>query len=331
MEEMIRISVIIPTRNRSKLLDITLNGIASQTLPKEVYEVIICDNESTDDTKAVYERYRTSILNLSYIKTTKPGLHVGRHAGMKQAKSDLLVYIDDDIIPFPDWLETILNSFTANEDVVIIGGKNLPKYEDTPPFWILEKWNQLNRNGERILGDLSLIDLGDKEKEISPYYVFGCNFSVRREIIIKAGGFHPDGMPFELIQYRGDGESYISSYILKNNLKALYHPTASVYHWVTRDRMTEDYFLKRHYCQGISDAYTHLRNQTISKKSKSKKQQILEFLNGSFISEIKKSIQLTDFEKKTKKSYLNGFQFLCNYYKSNDSLKDWVHKENYYD
>ncbi len=54
---------------------------------------------------------------------------------MKMAKSDILVYADDDIEAFPTWLAAIAESF-QNQDVVLVGGKNLPKFEATPPEWI---------------------------------------------------------------------------------------------------------------------------------------------------------------------------------------------------
>ena len=89
------------------------------------------------------------------------------------------------------------------------------------------------------------MDFGDKIKEINPSYVFGCNFSIRKNILLEAGGFHPDGMPQEIIKYRGDGESYVSKYIEKNGYKTIYNPKASVYHLASTDRMTKKYFAKR--------------------------------------------------------------------------------------
>jgi len=98
----------------------------------------------------------------------------------------------------------------------------------------------------RILIYLSILDLGDTIKTINPYHVFGCNFSIRKKILLEAGGFHPDAMPQELIRFRGDGESHVSRYILVHGYKTLYHPKASVYHLVTHNRMTEDYFTDGH-------------------------------------------------------------------------------------
>ena len=94
----------------------------------EQFEVLIVDNGSTDKTREVCSSFKNTIPNLRYFYEETPGLHVGRHLGMKMAKSELLVYADDDIEAFPTWLEGIAESF-RDEEVVLVGGKNLPKFE----------------------------------------------------------------------------------------------------------------------------------------------------------------------------------------------------------
>ena len=331
---MINLSVIIPTRNRSELLDATLKSITRQTMDKLLFEVIIVDNGSSDNTQEIVNNYK-DILNIKYLYEIKPGLHEGRHAGLRNATSDILVYADDDIEAFPEWLETIYNVFQKDKNIVLVGGKNLPKFEFNPPFWIQEMWNNRNELGY-LLADLSILDFGDTEKEISPYFVFGCNFSIRKQIVLDAGGFHPDGMPFELIRFRGDGETYISKYIENNNLKTFYHPLASIYHWVSSERMTEEYFCKRRYIQGVSDAFTFLRSQHKEKtiiKHESKVKLFLKIFFGSKqldeIGQIQKLIKMTEREKKFNNSYQMGFDYLMKSYKYDVEVKNWVHKDNY--
>lgn len=236
-----------------------LNSIANQTIEANKWEVLVVDNGSTDDTKTVADQFKTLIKQLRYFYVDVPGLHIGRHVGYQEAKGQILVYVDDDIEALPTWLESISSSF-EDPETFLVGGKCLPKYEVDPPNWICDMWSP-NDVGERILGYLSLIDLGEDLKPISPYYVFGCNFSIRRSVLLEAKGFHPDGMPQDLIYFRGDGESYISRFIQEKNYKAIYHPLASVYHCVPSSRMTLDYFCLRAHNQGISDSYTTIRRQ----------------------------------------------------------------------
>jgi glycosyltransferase involved in cell wall biosynthesis len=251
------LSVIIPTRNRCQWVGGTIKSILNKSLSPDNYEIIVVDNGSTDSTKDVVDSFIEKFQNVHYYYEETPGLHVGRHRGLKQAKGDILVYADDDIEAFPTWLEGIAEAF-EDKNVMLVGGKNLPKFEAKPPDWIMNMWFQAHPEGN-MLGYLSLLDLGDSIKEINPYYVFGCNFSIRKSVLSEAGGFHPDAMPQELIRYRGDGESYVSQYILEHGYKTLYHPKASVFHMVPKARLSENYFLHRSFNQGISDSYAQLR------------------------------------------------------------------------
>jgi glycosyltransferase involved in cell wall biosynthesis len=253
------LSVIIPTRNRAVLLEKTLDSIVNQTFSNDDFEIIVIDNGSTDNTKIVVDEYRKRIKHIRYFFDSKPGLHIGRHRGLKEAVSEILVYGDDDIEAFPTWLEGIWESF-QNKEVALVGGKNLPKWETDPPYWIYEMWMDISDFGH-ALGYLSILDFEDKVIEIDPMYVWGCNFSIRKAILLESFGFHPDGVPQDMIKYRGDGETHISEYIKKMGYKTIYNPKASIYHFVPKNRMTLDYFCKRAFNQGVSDSYRDIRRK----------------------------------------------------------------------
>lgn len=319
------LSIIIPTRNRATYLACALESFTKQSYPANLFEVIIIDNGSTDNTREVSASYSNRINNLLYYYEPSPGLHVGRHMGMKMSRSDILVYADDDIESFPTWLEAIAKSF-QDPEVALVGGKNLPKFESEPPDWIWKMWKK-DRLGNSILGYLSILDLGDVEKEINPYHVFGCNFSVRKNILLEAGGFHPDAMPQELIRYRGDGESHISKYILEKGYKALYHPKASVYHLVPSNRMTEEYFCRRAFNQGISDSYTHIRENIkehsfVRKNKENYVKRIGRFLRAHIqISKIR--------EYRFYLAYKAGYEYHTDNVIHDKQLYDWVTKDSY--
>ena len=330
---MIKLTVIVPTRNRSSYLTETLDSIALQSLDKDSFEVLVIDNGSTDDTKKVVESFYCKIPHLRYFFESKPGLHVGRHIGYCEATSDILVFADDDIIAFPTWLEGMQESF-RDEDVMLVGGKDLPRYEVTPPFWILEKWYELTEYGHSM-PELSLIDLGDEIKQIPAYYVYGCNYGIRKRVLDETKGFHPDGMPFELIQYRGDGEFGVNRYIEEHHLKVLYNPKASVYHQVPKSRLTVDYFCKRAFCQGVEMSYSDIRyginHKTASKGFKYWLKQILGINMLNSLSQIKSMAEKTDIEKQIEKSRITGYQYHQSKYHSDSDLRNWVHRDCYID
>jgi len=250
-------SVAIPTYKRSAYLIEALESVIAQETRVE-YEVLILDNACDPTLQAGVERIAAdSPVPVRYIRVPEIGLHSGRHAAVKESSGDILIYVDDDIEAFPTWLGAIWESF-QDQEVVLVGGKCLPKFEAELPGWVSGMW-QPNAAGERILGYLSLIDLGDEARPVNPYHVFGCDFAIRRSVLIEAGGFHPDALPQELIRFRGDGESHVSRIIQAKGYKAMYNPQAAVYHRVPKDRMTIEYFCRRAYNQGISDSYTAIR------------------------------------------------------------------------
>lgn len=252
------LSVIIPTRNRAAMLYNTLESISLQTYQVKSFEVIVVDNGSTDSTAAVCKHFERRIPQLRRIYDSRPGLHNGRHTGMDAAAGNILVFADDDIEATPAWLEGIAESF-FDPNVALVGGKILPKFESPPPEWV----DALSgRTGSGwTLGWYSLLDFGDTAHEIPHEYVWGCNFSIRKDILKKVGGFHPDSFPQELIKYRGDGETAVSFAVRDMGLIAMYNPKASVYHVVTTKRLTEEYIYQRSFNQGISDSYANIRKK----------------------------------------------------------------------
>lgn len=235
------ISIIIPTRNRAVYLAETLAslGAAAADMPAEI---LVVDNGSTDTTREVVSRFsRTSSLPVRYAYEPTPGLHVGRNLGAQLAQGDILAYLDDDVFVDPNWLTGIRDAFAKYPDLALLGGPCVPHWEATPPDWVM-KLRYPSSDGGWILGQLSLVDLEyAKPAPCSPLHIFGCNFIVKKSVLFAAGGFHPDGMPDNLLRYRGDGESYISQYITDNNLLSLYHPACKVRHRVPAKRLSREY------------------------------------------------------------------------------------------
>jgi len=260
-------------------------------------------------------------------------LHVGRHRGLKEARSDILVYADDDIEATDGWLSAICEAF-ADPGVSLLGGNCLPKFAETPPSWLLKLWQRPYLMGNAI-PDLSIFELPGEMREHDPFHVWGCNFSIRKKVLMDAGGFHPDGMPEDLIRFRGDGETHVSKYIVESGLKCIFHPKATVYHVITKERMTMEYFRKRAFNQGVSDSFTNLRshsNTLINDKNIS----LVSFIKNG-VNRIRKKIhdfrrydaEMQELEKIVAQGYNEG----CNYHKRSYlkdlEVREWVHKANY--
>lgn len=327
------ITVVIPTRNRAQLLAAALHSLVTQTLPKHSFEVLIIDNGSTDGTAEVVQDNVSAMTNLRYCFEPEPGLHAGRHRGMLEARGDLLVFADDDIEAMPSWLATLAEVF-KDPDVAMVGGNNRPMFMESPPAWLMSLWSRRHQLGGRALPALSILELDGPARAISPYNVWGCNFAIRKQVLLKAGGFHPDGMPRELIRFRGDGETHVSRFVAESSMKCLFHPGASVYHKITKGRMTIDYFRQRGFNQGVSDSYTRLRQQdTPTRGSRSWPYRVGRW-GWQMLKASRASLIMPADERRALQAirvgHKEGFAYHQNAYWSDPELREWVHRERYF-
>jgi len=348
----VKYSIIIPTYNRTEILQRCLQCICELENPDEDWEVLVLNNNSTDSTEEVINSYKKELPHLRYFRSTDPGLHVGRNVGYDRAEGDILCYIDDDSFVSKGWLKGIEKAFRESE-VALVGGPCLPEHEEEPPNWINQFWSHTDHG--KCFGSLSLLDFGDQITQISPYDVYGCNFNIRRDVLEKLGGFHPDGMPRELIRYRGDGETFVSRKLIELGYKALYSPDAKIHHFIPASRATKEYFCHRAYIQGISDSYSLIREERklVIKNSRRKDEdiesgdthscyinlmKIFRFLKRETTSiknralNYKKKLFPTEYDlirAEMQKSYREGFAFHQREVKKDPKLKEWVLRENY--
>lgn len=251
-------SVVIPTFNQSVILRFCLASLAKVEFDPDAFEVLVIDNGSTDNTKGVTESYTGMIRNLHYHYCAEPGLMAARHMGCDEAKGHILCYLDQDSLVTKEWLQGMAESF-SRDDVVIAGGPCIPKYEAPPPDWIGYFWCETGYG--KINGFLSLGDFGNEFKMISPGYIYGCNYALRKRILLEYGGTLPDVYPPGMYQYIGIGESGLSFKLQRKGFLAAYNPKARIDHLIPSSRLTLDYFCARRYYNGIHESYQDVRRK----------------------------------------------------------------------
>jgi len=323
------ITVVIPTRNRATLLAQALSSLRQQALSRRSFEVVVVDNGSTDATAAVIEAARQELGNLVGIHAPEPGLHTGRHAGLSAATGEVLVFADDDIEALPTWLASIKEAF-EDPDVALVGGNNFPLFVQAPPAWLIKLWNKGSFRGYKALPALSVIEFAKAPASFSPYDVWGCNFAVRKDVLVAAGGFHPDAMPRELIRFRGDGETHVSRYVARSAKKCVFHPGASVHHKVTPDRMTFAYFRQRGFNQGVSESFTQLREGQDSRPTpaKSLPRATLGWLWRHAI-RLAENAEVRQALDQLEAGRGEGFAFHQRAYREDPEVRAWVHRPAY--
>ncbi|GAA4690134.1 glycosyltransferase [Phytohabitans rumicis] len=121
-EDAPELSVIVPTYNRSALLRQTLENLARQRLPADRFEVIVSDDGSSDDTRAVVED-AASALRMRYHFQPDEGFRAGaaRNAGARLARAPILVFLDTGALVGPDHLERHLAEHAGGARVAVVG------------------------------------------------------------------------------------------------------------------------------------------------------------------------------------------------------------------
>ena len=264
---MLKVSIIICAYNRASFVKKGLNALNNQTSNKQLYEVIVVDNNSVDETKEVCESFISSFpeLNLRYVLETQQGLSFARNKGIIEAKADIISYIDDDAIARNDFVENLLSAFENNPDFEALGGRVEPIYENgKEPLWM----------SKFVFGIVAKVDYGNVEKEFPAKYPTGCNMAFKKGILQKYGGFNTD------LVYRGD-ERYVFLKLKENNIKILYAPSVFVNHFIEDFRTTPSHVDKVSRTIGASEKY-RLQNKRIIDRFK-KSLEYLYKLTGSLV------------------------------------------------
>ena len=135
-----KVTVAIPTYNRAELLRQTLAGIGRQQFPTSQYEVLVIDNNSRDDTRRVVDSFASASPAPRYLLETRQGLDHARNRALAEARGEIIVFGDDDILVEPDWLAQIIAPFAApgGHKVGAVGGEVIPVFPDGLPPWVAE-------------------------------------------------------------------------------------------------------------------------------------------------------------------------------------------------
>ncbi|HYW01115.1 MAG TPA: glycosyltransferase [Candidatus Acidoferrum sp.] len=235
------ISVVICTCNREKYLADALQSLWDQSLRRDKFEIIVVDSSSTDNTKAICGRFADTV----YIYDPSAGLSRARNTGWRSARGDFVAYLDDDAVASNDWLELIIKSFSFGS--ACVGGKVIPIWEVDRPAWLPDS----------LLWYLSILEwnlprhvLGERE------YLNGANIAFRRNVLEMVGGFREDLGRAYVSNSRllGGEEIDLQVKLTSRGQEVVYDPTIIVRHVILAQRLHKDWFLKRAFWQGVTDA-----------------------------------------------------------------------------
>lgn len=242
----LQVSVVLCTRDRADLFDQAMASVIAQDFPKSAYEIVVVDNASSDHTAAVAARHAT-LANVRYLREERIGLCVARNTGWRAAEAPIVALFDDDAIAQPGWLAAVVGAFgRSNGDVGVIGGRVDPVWLAPRPTWLADE----------IAGALTIVDWGPEEKPILDLrreWLVGANMAAPKAVIAEVGGFHPwlDRVGSNLLS---SGDVHLQMEIVRRGYRCLYVPAMAITHLAPPSRLTQSWFTRRFYWQGISDA-----------------------------------------------------------------------------
>jgi GT2 family glycosyltransferase len=164
----VRVSVVVPTRNRSERLVRLLDALVAQDM-SEPFEVVVVDDASSDDTLT---RLRAFVTMTSVPLTVVPsavnaGPGSARNNGWRSARGDVIAFTDDDCVPDPGWLRALTDGLSGADIAV---GRTRPPEEQLPLIGPFSNYLDLDHNGSYST----------------------CNIAYRRDVLIKMDGFDQD-------------------------------------------------------------------------------------------------------------------------------------------
>jgi len=202
-----KITVIIPVYNDPEGLDETLQSLIQQDYQKDKYEILVCDNNSVDNTKEIAIKYkRNSSVSIKLLEEKeRQSPYAARNQGIINSTGEILAFIDADMKVNRDWLEKISNVFNDNETQVI--GARVEFFYDKEN--LATKYDRFaNFNTKECI---------ETNKMICSQCI-----SLRKEIFEKFGLYDK-----RILSY---GDTEFGNRLIDNGIELKYHPEIVMFH-----------------------------------------------------------------------------------------------------
>jgi glucosyl-dolichyl phosphate glucuronosyltransferase len=231
-----KITVILCTYNRCQSLSNALESVASTVFcdPAE-WEVLVVDNNSKDQTREVVADYCHRYPGrFRYLFERRQGKSHALNAGIRASQGDVLAFMDDDVTVEPTWLQN-LTAPLVNGEWAGVGGRILPQSTFSAPSWLATEGRY------SLAGTLALFDLGNNGCELDRA-PFGTNMAFPKKMFERYGGFRTDMGPCPGSEMRNEDTEF-GRRLIAQRCRLWYEPSAVVYHAVSTERLTQEYFL----------------------------------------------------------------------------------------
>lgn len=214
----VRCSIIVPTFNRADRLRRLLDALERQDIGAAAFQVVVCDDGSTDGTQAVLAAPRPYRLTTRQRENGGPG--PARNDAIVAATGDLLIFFDDDVEPSPDAIRLHAEAHEHDRDLVVLGTMHPHDAVRTP--WIAWELKTLARQYDNMTRGVY---------EPTPRQFFTANASVRREHVVNAGMFDPAYRRAEDVELAFRLEALGLRFAFRPGIRVWHDPDRSLAAW----------------------------------------------------------------------------------------------------
>ena len=226
------ISVITPTFNRSDELIFLIRSLQAQTIDHSLFELIISDDGSTDDTEKIINEFKgLSDFPIKYLFQNNKGPGAARNLGLKNSTGELILFIDSDCEAHKNWIKILYDQYLKNS-FDACGGPDASKADFSP----LQKAIDYSMTSFFTTGGMR----GHSKRMLAKFYPRTHNMGVKKNILNKVGGFS---------SLRHGQDIELSHKIKKTGAVITFIPNAIVYH---RRRNSLQSFFKQTFNWGIA-------------------------------------------------------------------------------
>lgn len=229
-----QISIVICTFNRAKLLKGAIESLLNQNADLLTYEIIVVNNNSTDNTEDVVKNFVDNYSNVHLVLELNQGLSHSRNRGYREATAEYVAYLDDDAKVFPNWLETAIKIINEQQPD-IFGGPIYPFYLTPKPEWFKDEY-EIRVHSERT----GWMQQG---------YISGSNIVIRKTLLFEYGGFDPQfGMKGNNLGYHEESDLIIRAF--QEGKRIYYSLELKIEHLVADFKKSLAYFIYYNYKAG---------------------------------------------------------------------------------
>jgi glycosyltransferase involved in cell wall biosynthesis len=245
----IEISVVVCTYNRADLLQNCLRSLVEQTWEASRYEVLVVNNNSTDCTQHLIDKFCIQYPNFRGVIELEQGISAARNRGWQKARGQYIAYIDDDAEAMPDWLSEIDTFIQQHPHIQVFGGFCESFSSVKIPEWF---------------PGYGSVDLGSQDRpvDVESEWLLATNSIFKKEVFHQWGGFDKRlGMIGNKVGYGEETQFFLL--MQRHGIPVFYAHKVKIRHFVPEYKIKLSWLLKSNYASGLTARATLGRNRKL--------------------------------------------------------------------